>query len=358
MDFSSFKNVVKLSDKSIFLAGGTSCGTHLKANSDLFTPCIDYSSYATESDEMYLIDEYNKMCPDNSRWHCKNVAIVQGATQAFSILISFLCQQLDNVIILTPAWSKYFDVCRQQNIEVKTIFPISIENLEYDVERIKKAITNKTKAIVYASPSNPLCKRIGKNTERYLFDLIEKSNINLIVDETYYGLQYKNSYSVLKFNDTNIKQLFVIRSMSKYYCGAGARIGYIYSSIDNIEIIKQIRSNQILSLSKLSVDYSIYLLKNVDLNWHKTLCWGKLKEVLSLCERRSGFSCFIPDSAFFLCMNIAIDGKTCSPYDIFVKTNITVRDCNDFGLKNYFRVNLCCKETTIALEKFEEMLIK
>jgi len=117
-----------------------------------------------------------------------------------------------------------------------------------------------------------------------------------------------------------------------------------------------------LSSSNLSQHLACDIIKDVyDINWHKNSCLMKLNKFLALSKDFSNLEIIIPDAAFFVCFRIEKNQKMYySTEDIFKETNLIFRDCNDFGLETYNRMNLCISDEqfNLILHRMKEFLRK
>lgn len=114
-----------------------------------------------------------------------NFCLTIGASQAFWLAIVTLCRAGDEIVVQTPY---YFDHPMALDIlgirGVYTPF-VEADGGVPDPAAIARLITDRTRAILVVSPSNPTGAITPPDTIRELFDLARRHNIALILDETY-----------------------------------------------------------------------------------------------------------------------------------------------------------------------------
>ena len=127
-----------------------------------------------------------------------------------------------------------------------------------DIDKIRKAISNKTKAIILNNPQNPTGAVFLEEDLRKLADILSATKIYVITDEVYDFLVY-DDYSY--FNIATIKKLWprVIRccSLSKKYGMMGWRIGYLHTNKKLLMNILKIHDANIVCAPHISQEAAI-----------------------------------------------------------------------------------------------------
>ena len=168
------------------------------------------------------IIEYYKSKFNISGYTAKdNIIITPGAKTSIFYTMLTVLNQGDEVIIPTPSWGSYADICTY--VGAKPIFfDFYTTSGGIDVDAIKKNITPRTKLILAIYPSNPSSRVITKEKYDQLANLMhEYPDIYLLSDEIYSELTYSGilnsftSYSFLK------DQLILISGFSKSHSMTG-----------------------------------------------------------------------------------------------------------------------------------------
>lgn len=158
--------------------------------------------------------------PDNE------ITITAGGTQALYTAITSIVNQNDEVIILEPAYDSYAPAVLI-NGGVPVYIPLNFSDYSIPWDKIEKAITNKTKLIIFNSPHNPSGSVISQEDLKILEGIVQRTNIFLISDEVYEHIIFDN-LNHLSFSSSPIlsNRCFVISSFGKTYHTTGWKVGY------------------------------------------------------------------------------------------------------------------------------------
>ena len=155
-----------------------------------------------------------------------NITITPGGTYSIFCAFSTIIQPGDEVIIFEPAYDSYIP-----NIVFNggIVVPIELEFPEYTIpwDKVKAAITPKTKAILVNTPHNPTGRVFTKDDILILQEIVLSNNLYLISDEVYEHLIYddKQHETVMKYPDL-FARTFVCFSFGKTYHCTGWKLGY------------------------------------------------------------------------------------------------------------------------------------
>jgi methionine aminotransferase len=155
-----------------------------------------------------------------------NITITPGGTYSIFCAFSTIIQPGDEVIIFEPAYDSYIP-----NIVFNggIVVPIELEFPEYSIpwDKVKAAITPKTKAILVNTPHNPTGRVFTKEDILILQEIVLSNNLYLISDEVYEHLIYdkKQHETVMKYPDL-FARTFVCFSFGKTYHCTGWKLGY------------------------------------------------------------------------------------------------------------------------------------
>jgi aspartate aminotransferase len=166
----------------------------------------------------------------------KEIIVTNGAKHALYTLFQVILDEGDEVIIPTPYWVSY-----PEQVKLAGGEPVYIDGLEENEFKITpaqlaEAITEKTKAVIINSPSNPTGMLY---TEKELFELGQiclQKNVLIVSDEIYEKLVYgENKHvSIAQLSPELKEQTIIINGVSKSHSMTGWRIGY---AAGNREII-------------------------------------------------------------------------------------------------------------------------
>lgn len=158
----------------------------------------------------------------------EQIVVSTGAKQSIANTVLCLVNPGDEVIILGPYWVSYLEIVKLAE-GVPVVVSGSIENnFRPDVDQLRAAVNERTKAIIYSSPSNPT----GAMLTRTEFDALaailrDNPQVYAIADEIYEYISYGSEHISLA-SYTDIKdQVVLVNGFSKGFAMTGWRVGYI-----------------------------------------------------------------------------------------------------------------------------------
>lgn len=167
------------------------------------------------------------MKKDGMDYNYKNEIIAtSGAIEAISATLATVLQPGDEVILPVPTYTSYFEA-----VKLARGVPVPVfldDNFDLNIENIKKAITKKTKALLFCNPNNPTGKIFSVSKIKELGKLAKKHNFYVLSDEVYQDITFsrKKIVSLATFPQFR-ENLIRIFSFSKSFAMTGWRLGYI-----------------------------------------------------------------------------------------------------------------------------------
>lgn len=188
-----------------------------------------YNQYAAMQGAMELrkaiSHKYEKLY--NSTYNPDSeITVTAGATQAIYTAITAIIRQGDEVIVFRPAYD-----CYVPTIELNGGKAISIQlskpDYKIDWDKVKTAITNKSKMIIVNTPHNPSGTVFSKQDMLQLEKLTKNTDIIVLSDEVYEHLIYDNEQhqSACLFPDLKSRS-FITASFGKTFHNTGWKMGY------------------------------------------------------------------------------------------------------------------------------------
>ncbi|WP_249315242.1 pyridoxal phosphate-dependent aminotransferase [Bacillus sp. FJAT-49711] len=156
------------------------------------------------------------------------IIIGNGAKHVLYTLFQVILNDGDEVIIPTPYWVSY-----PEHVKLAGGVPVYVEGKEENdfkisPDQLKTAITNKTKAIIINSPSNPTGMIYSQEELAALGELCIEHNVLIVSDEIYEKLVYgeNNHVSIAQISPQLKDITLIINGVSKSHSMTGWRIGY------------------------------------------------------------------------------------------------------------------------------------
>lgn len=290
----------------------------------------------------------------------ETIIMTCGAAGGMNVVMKTILDPGDEVIVIKPYFAEYgFYISNHQGVMIQVD---SGENLSLDAEKVKKAITNRTRAVIINSPNNPTGKVYSEKEIEALAEVLKKSSnsrpVFLIADEPYREIVYDNrpvSPVLSKYNNS-----FVINSYSKSLSLPGERIGFIAVNpqMEGHSLIMAGLNlcNRILGFvnAPALMQRIVAELNNasVDVESYK-----KRRDLLMNGLKDAGYEFINPDGAFYLFCK-APGGDDVAFVKHLQTYNILAVPGVGFGGPGYFRLAYCTSEKTIinSIPKFKEAI--
>lgn len=164
----------------------------------------------------------------------RDLIVTSGTSGALVLALCCVVDPGDEVIIFDPYFVMYPHLVSLAG--GKSVFIDTYPDFEIDIVKVEKAITKKTKVILFNNPANPTGKTYSLNTVKELAALASKHGVLLISDEIYSAFHYDGLLQTPADYNQNV---LVLDGFSKSYGMTGWRMGYAHGPAKLIqEMIK------------------------------------------------------------------------------------------------------------------------
>ena len=188
----------------------------------------------------------DKLARDNSLTYKANEIIVGvGAKHVLYTLFQVILNEGDEVIIPIPYWVSY-----PEQVKLAGGVPVYVEGTQeqgYKItaQQLRDAITEKTKAVIINSPSNPSGMIYTKEELAELAKVAEEKDILIVSDEIYEKLVYNGieHYSIAQISDAIKARTIVVNGVAKSHSMTGWRIGYAAGDASIIKAMTDLASH-------------------------------------------------------------------------------------------------------------------
>jgi aspartate aminotransferase len=176
-------------------------------------------------------------------YNSKEILASAGGKQAEANIINSLFDEGDEVIIPTPAWVSFSAM-----VSLSGAQPILLrcpEELGFilDADRLRQAITHRTKGIILVSPSNPTGAVYSATQLSELAEVLLGTNIWVMSDDVYEHIVYDGPVPHIFQTEPRLKERgIVFNSLSKAYAMTGWRIGFAAGPSEAISAAARLQS--------------------------------------------------------------------------------------------------------------------
>ncbi|MCW3101613.1 MAG: aspartate aminotransferase [Bacteroidetes bacterium] len=156
------------------------------------------------------------------------IIVSTGAKQSIANVILSMINPGEEVIVPIPYWVSYIETIKLAE-GIPVTIPTSIDsNFKITPEQLKKAITPKTKMMVFSTPCNPSGSVYSKEELKALASvIIEFPDLYVISDEIYEYINFGGKHESLAQFDFIYDRVITVNGVSKGFAMTGWRIGYI-----------------------------------------------------------------------------------------------------------------------------------
>jgi aspartate aminotransferase len=278
------------------------------------------------------------------------VVVSAGTSPVLLMALMAMVDPGDEVIVPRPYYPCYPNFVRLAGATPVFVDTRAEDGFRLRPEAVEAAITAKTKALLFGSPSNPTGAVAGAETLRGLAAL----GIPLIADEIYHGLVYDGAqHSALEFAG----EAFVINGFSKAYSMTGWRLGYAVVPVDLVREVEVLQQNIVISANSFSQRAGITALTHPEVRQdiaHMKTAFAERREAMVSGLRALGLEVpVMPAGAFYVLADarkfsgdsMALAGRCLE------EAGVAVTPGDDFGAPGFLRFSY-----TTSLPKIREGL--
>jgi len=282
----------------------------------------------------------------------EEIIVTSGTSVGLFLIFACLLETKDEVILPHPYYP-----CYPNFIKFLNGIPVLVELEEkdgfwYSPDKIKEKISEKTKAILVNSPSNPT----GMLLDEVTLKEIAKMGKLVISDEIYHGLVYETkAHSILEFTD----RAFILNGFSKKYAMTGWRLGYLIAPKKYVRTIQKIQQNFFICVNEFVQWAGIAAICQAEMEVKKMVrIYDERRKFMVDKLRNIGFGISkSPDGAFYILANAINFSKDSFKLAIKIleETLVAVTPGIDFGpqAEGYLRFTY-----TNSLENIREALVR
>ncbi len=247
------------------------------------------------------------------------VIVTVGAMEGLYLALLALLNPDDEVIIPAPYYVNYVQMVNLCHGKAVVVDNPNAEELSFNIEDVEAAITDKTKAIIINTPSNPSGRIISQDKIQALAELAKRHDLVVISDEVYKCLIYDNAaFKSIVAIDGMCERTVLVNSLSKEFCMTGWRIGYVLAPEELVATMTKLQENVVACAPLPSQYAAIEALsgkENYSENMVKIFTSRRNKLVAGL-QQVPLLRCTAPQATFYLMVDISATGYT--SYDFAV----------------------------------------
>ncbi|MFT7616414.1 MAG: aspartate aminotransferase [Planctomycetota bacterium] len=236
------------------------------------------------------------------------IVVSSGAKQSIFNALYVVADPGDEILILSPYWTSYPEMCRALALE-PIIVPCK-SDFSIDATVLASHITDRTRAIIINTPSNPSGRVMSRDELLAIGEVIKGKEIWAICDDIYARLVFPgHEFMNLPMVVPELRdQSLVIYGMSKTYCMTGWRIGFVAGPADIVSKIATVQSHSTScanTIAQLAASKALEFTDDAFIQNMVDAYEERSRFVLGFLDDIGDITCHAPQAAFYALPNVS-----------------------------------------------------
>jgi aspartate/methionine/tyrosine aminotransferase len=232
------------------------------------------------------------------------VLVTNGGKQAVYQSFASILDPGDEVLLPSPYWTTYPECIKLAGGVSVEVFADETQNYLVSVEQLEKALTPKTKVLLFCSPSNPTGSVYSADQVKAIGQWAYNKGLWVITDEIYEHLLYDGATapSICVLVPELADRTIILNGVAKTYAMTGWRVGWMIGPKDVIKAATNLQSHLSSNVSNVSQRAAIAALSGDLAAVHKMgeAFDRRRKLIVKLLNEIPGVSCPTPTGAFYV----------------------------------------------------------
>jgi len=292
-----------------------------------------------------------------------NVCVSVGAKHVLFNLALALYEPGDEIVIPKPYWVSY-----PEQVRLVGATPVLVDTREEDgwklsPERLERAITPRTKAVILCSPSNPTGCAYTEAETRALCDVLRRHDCWLVVDEIYAELVYEGFrfVSAAKIAPDLRDRMVIVDGVAKTFAMTGWRIGWALAPAELVKALDKVQGQSTTNPAAVSQHAAVAALGTSieDFARIRAMFQRRRDAMVAGLESIPGVVCRKPEGAFYAFADVrglygldwngkAIESDEDVALWLLDKAHVAAVPGGGFGAPGYVRFSYAASEERIA----------
>lgn len=318
-----------------------------------------------------ICDKFEKF--NHLNYEPNQIVVSNGGKHSLTNIFSAILNPGDEVIIPVPFWLSYPEIVKLADGIPVFVKADKSQHFKVTADQIAAACTDKTKAIVLNSPSNPTGMLYTREELEAIAKVVIEKDIYVVSDEMYEYLTYDGAehISIASLNNEIYKRTITCSGVSKSYAMTGWRIGYTGSSAEIAKLMSSVQSHQTSNANSISQKATLEALTGPQdtVNAMKEEFDKRRKYMYERVSKMPLVDTIEPKGAFYLFIDVSkaleksYKGAKVGTTSEFAKVliedyNVAVIPCADFGAEDHIRLSyaISIEQIEKGLNRIEEFL--
>ncbi|MFP4096455.1 MAG: pyridoxal phosphate-dependent aminotransferase [Cyclobacteriaceae bacterium] len=256
----------------------------------------------------------------------EQIVVSTGAKQSIANVMMCLLNPGDEVIVYAPYWVSYVEI-----IKLAEGVPVAIDgsienNFKATAEQLKKAISPKTKAVIFSSPCNPTGAVFSREELQAMAEVLkDRPDIVVVADEIYEHINFSGEHVSIASMPGMMERTVTVNGFSKGFAMTGWRLGYIAAPLSIAKACGKMQGQFTSGTNSIAQRAAIAALKgDMTPTQEMAKAYRRRRDlVLGLLKEIPGIKTYVPNGAFYIFPDVS---------DYFGKSDgeVQIKDAEDF----------------------------
>lgn len=278
------------------------------------------------------------------------VLVTNGGKQAVYETFAAMLDPGDEVLLPAPYWTTYPECIQLAGGVAVEVFADETQDYKVTVEQLEAARTDRTKVLLFVSPSNPTGAVYTADEIRAIGAWVEEHELWVVTDEIYEHLLYDGveTGSIATLCPDVADYTVVLNGVAKTYAMTGWRVGWMIGPADLVKAATNLQSHATSNVANVSQRAAIAALEG-DLSAveeMRTAFDRRRRTIVSMLNEIDGVVCPTPQGAFYafpsvkgLLERTGIASSADLAEHILEKAEVAVVPGEAFGAPGYLRLS-------------------
>ena len=232
------------------------------------------------------------------------VIVTNGGKQAVYQSFATIIDPGDEVLLPAPYWTTYPEAIKLAGGVPVEVFAGADQNYLVTVEQLEAARTDRTKVLLFVSPSNPTGAVYSAEQVREIGEWADKHGLWIIADEIYQNLVYDDvrAVSIVEAVPALADRTILVNGVAKSYAMTGWRLGWMVGPSDAIKAAANLQSHLSSNVSNISQRAAIEALTGPqdEVEVMRQSFERRRNVIVAELNKIEGVTCPMPEGAFYV----------------------------------------------------------
>ena len=264
-----------------------------------------------------------------------NVITTSGAQNALFACAMCLLDPGDEAVVLQPMYVTYEATVQAPGA---TLVPVVLEagnGFRLNRDALAAAISERTRAIFYASPSNPTGIALNREELKYITELAVAHDLWVVADEVYADFAFDGRFIPTASQSALDGRVITIGSMSKSYAMSGWRLGWVIAPLEMVAHMDKLALCMLYGLPGFVQQAGHYALENcqAELEHMRDTYRDRLYRLHAAFSAMPGLEPLMPEAGMFMLVDVRGTGLSVPEFAarLYQRKGVSVLDATAFG---------------------------